>query len=66
MAESCHPSVTPDALEKGCKRPVHRCSVTLAPLKKKIPYCAVERNQKETAFLLKEIGIIGIILRNLS
>jgi len=32
---SCHPSVTPDSLEKGCKRPVHRRSVTLSPLNKK-------------------------------
>jgi len=34
-SHSCHPSVTPDALEKGCKRPVHRRSGTLSPLNKK-------------------------------
>ena len=43
LRRSCHPSVTPDALEKGCKRPVHRRSVTLSPYDKKKPsasYCA--------------------------
>ena len=35
LYDSCHPSVTPDAHEKGCKRPVHRRSGTLAPFNKK-------------------------------
>jgi hypothetical protein len=33
LHDSCHPSVTPDGHEKGCKRPVHRRSGTPAPLK---------------------------------
>jgi len=32
LHDDCHPSVTHGAHEKGCKRPVHRRSVTLAPL----------------------------------
>ena len=28
---SCHPPVTLVTLQKGCKRPVHRHSVTLSP-----------------------------------
>jgi len=35
LRRSCHPSVTPDAREKGCKRPVHRRSGTLAPFNEK-------------------------------
>jgi len=42
---SCHPSVTPDAHEKGCKRPVHRRSVTLAPLNKYNQYHSLLKNR---------------------
>ena len=34
LCHSCHPSVTPDSLRKGCKRPVHRRSGTLSPFNK--------------------------------
>ena len=34
--DSCHPSVTLVTLEKGCKRPVYRHSVTLSPFFEKI------------------------------
>ena len=39
-AHSCHPPVTLVTLEKGCRRPVHRHSVTLTPFIAKNPYCA--------------------------
>ena len=39
MCDSCHPPVTLVTLEKGCKRPVYRHSVTLSPLLKKNLVC---------------------------
>jgi len=49
---ACHPSVTPATLRKGCKRPVHRRSVTLSPFKYFFPVCACAQYMTGCLFVM--------------
>ena len=54
--DSCHPSVTLVTLQIGCKRPIYRHSVTLSPLKKKIPIYITISFLSETNCLRSTFG----------
>jgi len=49
---ACHPPVTPATLRKGCKRPVHRRSVTLSPFKYFFPVCACAQHMTGCLFVM--------------